>query len=75
MVFVSKSGKRDMMRWASIEIEISSKAEQKENASTGAQSMHGREGGKFNKEKTIKVNLMHIHFIHSHTSHSIHTLH
>ena len=64
-----------MMRWASIEIEISSKAEQKETVPTGSQSMQGREDGKFNKEKIIKVNLMHRHFIHSRTSHSIHTLH
>ena len=73
--FVSKSGKGDMMRWVSIEIEISSKTEQKKIVPTSPQSMHGQEGGKFNKEKTIKMNLMHTHFIHSRTSHSIHTLH
>ena len=64
-----------MMRWASIETKISSKIEKKETAPTDPRSVYGREDGKFNKEKTIKVNLMHIHFIHSHTSHSIHTLH
>ena len=39
------------MQEASIEIEISPKAEEKETAPTGLQSMHGREGGKFDKKK------------------------
>ena len=64
-----------MMRWVSIETEISSKLEKKETALADLRSVYGRECGKFNKEKTIKVNLMHRHFIHSRTSHSIHTLH
>ena len=38
------------MRWASIETEISPKAEEKETTPTGLQSMHGREGGKFDKK-------------------------
>ena len=63
------------MQWARIEAKISSKVEREETAPTGPQSLHGREGGKFNKEKTIKMNLMHEHFMQSHTSHSIHTLH
>ena len=42
---------------------------------TDPQSMHGQEGDKFNKEKTIKVNLMHRHVIHAQSSHSIRTLH
>ena len=41
----------------------------------GSQSMRGREGGKFNKKNTIKVNLMHKHVIHAQSSHIIHTLH
>ena len=36
-----------MMRRASIETEISLKAEEKETALAGPQSMHGRKGGKF----------------------------
>ena len=63
------------MRWASIETEISSKIKKEETALAYIRSVYGREGGKFNKEKTIKVNLMHRHFIHNRTSHSIHTLH
>ena len=43
------------MRGASIKTEISPKAEEKETAPTGRQSMHGREGGKFNKKKSIKI--------------------
>ena len=42
------------MRWARIETEISFKAEEKEIASIGLQSVHGREGGKFNKRKDHK---------------------
>ena len=42
------------MRWANIETEISPKAEEKETASTGLQSMHGREDGKFDKKKKHK---------------------
>ena len=57
--------KQDTMQWASIETEISSKVKEKEIAPTNRQSVHGREGGKFNKEKTIKVNLMHKHFVHA----------
>ena len=53
-----------MMRQASIEIEISLKAEEKETASIGLQSMHGRKGGKFDKKKNIKWKPMHKHFIH-----------
>ena len=40
------------MRGASIETEISPKTEKKETVPTGLQSMHGREGGKFDKKKT-----------------------
>ena len=53
------------MREASIEIEISPKAEKKETVPTGLQSMHGREGGKFDKKKNIKLKPMHKHFIHA----------
>ena len=53
------------MRWVSIETEVSSKVEEKEIAPTGLQNVHRREGGKINKEKTIKVNLTHKHFIHA----------
>ena len=42
------------MQKASIEIEISLKAEEKETAPTGLQSMHRREDGKFEK-KTHKM--------------------
>ena len=42
------------MREASIETEISPKAEEKETAPTGLQSMHGREGGKFDKKKMTR---------------------
>ena len=54
-----------MIRQASIETEVSSKVEEKEAAPTGPQNVHRREGGKINKEKTMKVNLMHKHFIHA----------
>ena len=40
------------MREASIETEISPKAEEKKTAPTGLQRRHGREGGKFDKKKT-----------------------
>ena len=56
------------MREVSIETEISPKAEEKETAPTGLQSMHGREGDKFDKkkrEKNIKWKQMHKHFIHA----------
>ena len=43
------------MRKASIETEISLKAEEKETAPTGLQSMHGREGGKFDKKEKHKM--------------------
>ena len=43
-----------MMRWVSIETKVSSKVEEKETAPTGLQSMHGREGGKFDKKKKHK---------------------
>ena len=43
------------MRWASIETEISPKAKEKETTPTGLQSMHGREGGKFDKKKKHKM--------------------
>ena len=49
MVFVSKHEKRDTMQWANIKTEISSRAEEKETAPTGLQSVYGREGGKFEK--------------------------
>ena len=52
------------MREASIETEISPKAEEKETAPTSLQSIHGRENGKFEK-KNIKVKPMHKHFIHA----------
>ena len=39
------------MRRVSIEMKISPKAEEKETAPTGLQSMHEREGGKFDKKK------------------------
>ena len=42
------------MREASIEIEISPKAEKKETVPTSLQSMHGREDGKFDKKKREK---------------------
>ena len=54
MVFVPKNGKRDTMQWVSIEIEISSRVEEKETVPTGLQSMHGREGGKFDIKKREK---------------------
>ena len=63
--FVFKNGKRDTLQWGSIKVEISSKVEEKETAPTGPQNVRRREGGKINKEKTIKVNLMHKHFIHA----------
>ena len=53
------------MREASIEIEISPKVEEKETAPIGLQSMHGREGGKFDKKENIKWKPMHKHFIHA----------
>ena len=40
-----------MLCQTSIEIEISPKAEEKETAPTSLQSMHGREGGKFDEKK------------------------
>ena len=52
MVFVSKNGKQDTMKWASIEVEISSKIEEKKTAPTGPQSEHRREVGKFNKSES-----------------------
>ena len=52
-----------MMQWVSIKTEVSSKVEEKETAPTGPQNVHRREGVKINKGKTIKVNLMHKHFI------------
>ena len=39
------------MRQASIEIEIFPKTEEKETTPIGLQSMHGQEGGKFDKKK------------------------
>ena len=53
------------MRQASIDTKISPKTEEKEIASTGLQSMHGREGGKFDEKKNIKLKPMHKHFIHT----------
>ena len=67
-----------MMRRASIETEISPKAEEKETAPTGLQSMHGRESGKFEKKKKeekkhIKWKPMHEHFIHAQSYITRHT--
>ena len=53
------------MRQARIDTEISPKAEERETAPTGLQSMHGREGGKFDEKKNTKVKPMHKHFIHA----------
>ena len=50
------------MRGASIEMKTSPKAEEKETAPIGLQSVHGREGGKFEKKKRKP---MHKHFIHA----------
>ena len=61
------------MRETSIETEISPKAEEKETAPTGLQSMHGREGGKFDKKKNIKWKPMHKHFIHAQSYITRHT--
>ena len=63
------------MQWASIETKISTKVEKKETEPTSQQSVQRREDGNLIKEKTIKVNLMHKHFIHTKSSHGIHTLH
>ena len=65
MVFVSKNEKQDAMQWSSIETEISPKAEEKETAPTGLQSMHRQEGDKFDEKKSIKLKPMHKHFIHA----------
>ena len=61
------------MRWASIETEISPKAEEKETAPTSLQSMHGQKGGKFDKKKNIKLKPMHKHFIHAQSYITRHT--
>ena len=53
------------MRQASIDTEISPKAEEKEIAPIGLQSIHGREGGKFDEKKDIKLKSMHKHFIYA----------
>ena len=53
------------MQWASIETEISPKAEEKETTPTGLQNMHGQEGGKFDEKKNIKLKPMNKHFIHA----------
>ena len=53
------------MRWANIETKVFSKVEEKETAPIGPQNAHRRESGKINKEKFIKVNLMHKYFIHT----------
>ena len=63
------------MQQASIKTEIPSKREEKETTLADPQSVQRREGGNLIKEKTIKVNLMHKHFIHTKSSHGIHTLH
>ena len=42
------------MRWSSIEKKISFRAEEKETAPIGPQSVHGREGDKFNERKDHK---------------------
>ena len=60
------------MRGASIKSEISPKAEEKETTPTGLQSMHGREGGIFEK-KHIKWKPMHEHFIHAQSYITRHT--
>ena len=53
------------MQQASIKTEIPSKREEKETTLADPQSVQRREGGNLIKEKTIKVNLMHKHFIHA----------
>ena len=60
------------MRGASIETKISPKAEEKETAPTGLQSVHGREGGKFD-QKNIKRKPMNEHFIHAQSYITRHT--
>ena len=52
MVFVSKNGKQDTMKWASIEAKISSKVKEKEIAPTGPQSEHKQEVDKFNENES-----------------------
>ena len=66
---------KDTMRWASIETEINSRADEKETAPTGLQSVYGREGDKFNKRKDHKSEFKRsdISFMHNHTLHD--TLH
>ena len=56
MVFCFQEWKMryDAMRWSSIEKKISFRAEEKETAPTGPQSVHGREGDKFNERKDHK---------------------
>ena len=58
-----------MMRWANIEMEISSKTKQKEVVLTDPQSMHGQEVGKFNERKDHKSesNAQTFHSCKSHT--------
>ena len=53
------------MRSASIETEISPKAEEKETGPTGLQSVYVQKGGKFEEKKNIKLKQMHKHFIHA----------
>ena len=53
------------MRQARIDTEISPKVQEKETAPTGLQSIHEREGGKFDEKKNIKLKPMHKHFIHA----------
>ena len=43
------------MRQVSIDTEISPKAEEKDTAPTGLQSVYGQEGGKFEEKKTHKM--------------------
>ena len=61
------------MRQARIDTEISPKAERRETAPTGLQSMHRQEGGKFDEKKNIKGKPMHEHFIHAQSYITRHT--
>ena len=61
------------MRRACIDTEISPKAEEREIAPTGLQSMHGQEGGKFATKKNLKWKPMHEHFIHAQSYITRHT--
>ena len=49
------------MRQVSIDTEISPKTEEKETAPTGLQSIHGREGSKFEKKHKSETNTQAFH--------------